>query len=61
MPKNYVFETSSGVTIKLTDLNVYIRCTKCNNLKHISEVGLRNMNKQEVRNQPQCKKCRTIL
>ena len=41
--------------------NTFILCTKCREILPIGQVGLRHMGakKGEVRNQAQCKKCRS--
>ena len=52
---DYIFK-AGNVTVSLN--NVYGVCTKCNVIKPIAELGLRNLDKGKVTNQPQCIKCR---
>lgn len=39
--------------------NAKFRCTKCRKWKPASKFGLRCMDDDVIRNQPQCKKCRS--
>ena len=43
--------------VRLSD-RVYVVCTKCDKVKPIKEVGLRNMGNGRIRNQAQCNECR---
>jgi hypothetical protein len=47
-----------GRGVRATLTHCYFQCTKCGELKPVSEVQLRRMPTGEVRNQPQCTACR---
>ena len=51
------FTMYDGRKIALTGCQA--RCTKCGEVKPLSEFGLREMPDGTIRNQPQCKKCRS--
>lgn len=47
-----------GRGVRATFTHCYFQCTKCGEIKPVSEVQLRRMPTGEVRNQPQCTACR---
>ncbi len=48
-----------GTTFDVILRNSYFRCTKCRRLKGGSHFGLRRMKGNVVRNQAQCRPCRS--
>lgn len=46
-------------TGKVVLTNAYFKCTDCTKLKGAKHFGLRRMSNGEIRNQPQCKDCRS--
>lgn len=46
-------------TGKVVLTNAYFECTDCRKLKPGKHFGLRRMRNGEIRNQPQCKTCRS--
>ena len=51
------YRVSYPLNITLT--NVMFRCTRCREWKPGADFGLRCMEDETIRNQPQCKTCRS--
>lgn len=51
------FTSREGTIVRLIDC--FSLCTKCGAVKAMSDFGLRTMPDGTIRNQPQCKQCRS--
>ena len=58
LPEDRVELTVECHIDKVVLTGALFRCTRCRKIKPASEFGLRVMDRNHIRNQPQCKGCR---